>query len=130
MKVTFLLLDHVVKIHIRQIELYGGTQGIRDLDSLKSALNTPAITFSGQFLHPTIYEMAAAYIFHIVKNHPFIDGNKRTATVSALSFLMINGKKNINVTNENLVKTILLVAKGKLNKSELAIEIKKWVKNN
>jgi len=126
MKVTFLLLNHVLKIHQDQIGRYGGTSGIRDLNSLKSALSTPAATYDGQFLHSTIYEMAAAYLFHIVKSHPFIDGNKRTGTVTAITFLMINGNSLI-ATNEDLVKTTLLVAQGELSKSELAVHIKKWV---
>ena len=126
MKVTFLLLNHILKIHQDQIDRYGGTNGIRDLNSLKSALNTPAVTYDGQFLHPTIYDMAAAYLFHIVKNHPFIDGNKRTGAVTTMTFLIVNGSSLI-VTNDDLVKTTLLVAQNKLSKSELATFVEKWV---
>lgn len=127
MEIKFLLLDHVIKIHQDQIQHYGGTPGIRDLNSLKSAVSTPSVKFDGQFLHQTIYEMAAAYLFHIVKNHPFADGNKRTGAVTAMTFLLINGYV-LTVTNENLVKTTLLVAQNKLSKAELATNIKtSWI---
>lgn len=126
MEIKFLLLNHILKIHQDQIQHYGGAPGIRDLNSLKSALNTPSVTYDGQFLHATVYEMAAAYLFHIVKNHPFIDGNKRTGAVTTMTFLLINGHSLI-VTNENLVKTTLLVAQNKLSKAELAINIKTWI---
>lgn len=126
MEIKFLLLDHILKIHQDQILRYGGTAGIRDLNSLKSALNTPSATYDGQFLHTTIYEMAAAYLFHIVKNHPFIDGNKRTGAVTTMTFLLVNGCSLI-VTNDNLVKTTLFVAQNKLSKSELATNIKNWI---
>jgi len=125
--VTFLLLDHILKIHTDQIRRYGGAHGIRDLEALKSAVNTPAATYNQRFLHTTIEEMAAAYLFHIVKNHPFLDGNKRTGVVAALTFLIINGNSLI-ATNEDLVTITLLVAQGKLSKSELAVHIQKWIK--
>lgn len=78
MEPLFLTLDEASEIHAQQIELYGGSQGRRDPAALESAIATPMATFGGQFLHSTIPAMAAAYLFHICQNHPFVDGNKRT----------------------------------------------------
>jgi death-on-curing protein len=127
MNPVFLNLAEVLEIHQDQIVRYGGTAGIRDLELLKSALGLPAATYDGDFLHADIYEMAAAYLFHIVRNHPFIDGNKRTGAVSALVFLLLNGF-NFNAPENELVKTVLAVATGKMTKAELALFFRKWVK--
>ncbi len=127
MKINFLLLHEIMKLHLDQIETFGGTSGIRDLGILKSALHIPQSTYDGQCLHATIYEMAAAYLFHIVKNHPFIDGNKRTGTITMLVFLSINNY-NFNSPNEDLIEIVLLVAQGKVSKPEIAVFIEKWSK--
>lgn len=75
----FVPLVDVIDIHQRQIERFGGLDGIRDEGLLESAVAQPQATFFGEFLHPTICDQASAYLYHIAKNHPFIDGNKRTA---------------------------------------------------
>ena len=124
---AFLTLAEVLEIHQDQIVRYGGTAGIRDLELLKSALGLPAATFDGDFLHADIYEMAAAYLFHIVRNHPFIDGNKRTGTVAALVFLLLNGCV-FNAPESKLVETVVAVASGKMTKAELTLFFHKWVK--
>jgi len=129
MQITFLPLHEVIKLHLDQITTFGGTNGIRDIEMLKSALHIPQATYDGQFLHVTIYEMAAAYLFHVAKNHPFIDGNKRTGTMAMLVFLAINNY-SFNAPKKELLKTVLLVAQGKINKPELAIFIKKWSKKS
>jgi len=87
----FLSLDEVLSLHIDQLRLFGGSAGIRDQGALESAVAMPAATFAGAFLHPDIFQMAAAYAFHIAENQPFIDGNKRTGLNAALVFLDING---------------------------------------
>jgi len=125
MNVIFLSLSEVVKLHLDQIETFGGIRGIRDMEMLKSAVNIPAATYDQQFLHGTICEMASAYLFHIVKNHPFIDGNKRTGTIAALTFLAINGYE-FTARGDDLLETVLLVAQGKMNKSKLSLFIEKW----
>lgn len=76
---NFINSELVLKIHERQISKFGGSLGIRDQNLLESALAQPKATFGGQLLHSTIYEQAAAYLFHLTMNYPFIDGNKRTA---------------------------------------------------
>nr|MDD5699375.1 type II toxin-antitoxin system death-on-curing family toxin [Victivallaceae bacterium] len=91
MKPEFLSLAEVLEIHQDQLVRYGGEAGIRDLGLLKSAISMPSATYGGEFLHSDIYEMAAAYLFHIVQNHPFLDGNKRTGAVAMLVFLILNG---------------------------------------
>ena len=89
--IEFLELSDVLQIHIDQIENYGGAGEIRDRALLESAIEQPRASFGGNYLHQFPYEMAAAYLFHIVMNHPFVDGNKRTGTVAALVFLDFNG---------------------------------------
>src|SRR5207248_2376813 len=73
----FLTLDEVLAIHSDQVRQYGGSGGIRDVGLLSSALAMPRASFGGQYLHPSLHEMAAACLFHLVQNHPFIDGNER-----------------------------------------------------
>src|SRR5205807_4774635 len=75
----FLVLEEVLRIHAHQIEQYGGSFGVRDAGLLLSAVAAPQASFAGGFLHGTPFEMAAAYLFHLARNHPFLDGNKRTA---------------------------------------------------
>ena len=116
--VLFLTLAEVIEIHSNQMRLYGGLPGIRDINLLSSAIAMPHASFHGEYLHNDIYEMAAAYAFHIGKNHPFVDGNKRTALVSALVFLELNG---ISISDAGkLYDAMLDLSTGKLNKSEFA----------
>jgi death-on-curing protein len=98
----FLSLDEVLELHADQISSFGGTPGVRDEGLLESALAQPQATFGGQFLHPTISEQAAAYLYHIAMNHPFIDGNKRTAFAVMDTFLRLNGCA-LNLTNNFLM---------------------------
>ncbi len=118
-KILFLTLAEVIEIHNDQMQKYGGHAGIRDINLLSSAVAMPYASFSGTFLHEDIYEMAAAYAFHIAQNHPFIDGNKRTALASALVFLEMN---RINLLDEagNLYNAMMSIASGHLNKAEFA----------
>src|SRR6266702_1459663 len=96
---TFLTTDQVLEIHSDQIARYGGMAGVRDLGLLQSALAQPQATFGGQLLHADLFEMAAAYLFHLVQNHPFVDGNKRVGAVAAIVFLLTNGQ-DISLSNE------------------------------
>src|ERR1700688_2931448 len=88
MDVVFLTLDEVLEIHEQQIERYGGSPGIRDVDGLESAVATPQATFGGEFLHTSIPAMAAAYLFQLCQNHAFIDGNKPVGANAAITFLL------------------------------------------
>ena len=115
----FLDLDHTLRLHRSLIEHYGGTDGIRDIGLLHSAVSMPQASYGGEYLHHDIYEMAAAYLFHIVQNHPFLDGNKRTGAASAIVFLALN---DIEIDNDEqgLVDLTLSVATGHAGKAEIA----------
>jgi len=115
----FLTVDEVMAIHADQIERYGGSLGLRDLELLKSAVAMPESGFGDQYLHSDLFEMAATYLFHIVQNHPFIDGNKRAGAMSVFSFLKLNG---LTLTAEDLEfePIILAVAQGKMGKAAVA----------
>ena len=102
----FLTLDEVLAIHGHQIRKYGGASGIRDASLLESALAMPAATFAGERLHLTIFEQAAAYLFHLVKNHPFVDGNKRVGLATCLTFLRLNNVR-VEATDAELVEVVL-----------------------
>jgi len=116
--IKFLTLSEVLLILDDQIKNYGGKYGIRDINLLSSAVYMPESSFEGKYLHETIPAMAAAYAFHICQNHPFIDGNKRTALASSLVFLDINGYE-LNCKNETLYNKIMGVAKSETKKEEL-----------
>lgn len=118
-KIRFLSLQTVLMIHETMISIYGGVSGIRDADMLESALAAPRSGIGDEYFHKTVFEMAAAYVFHIVENHPFFDGNKRTGLACALAFLKINGVEILDRDNvfEN---EILELSQGKRNKKELA----------
>jgi len=88
----FLSLEEVLEIHRQQIDRYGGASGVRDLSLLESAIAQPQASFSNEFLHASIPAMAAAYLFHICRNHPFVDGNKRVAASAAITFLTIGNR--------------------------------------
>ena len=121
---VFLSLAEVLEIHHDQIERYGGHAGLRDLGLLQSALAMPAAGFGGRYLHSDLLEMAAAYLFHIVQNHPFIDGNKRTGTVAAIVFLALNGIE-LQADETQLEQLVIDVAKGKAGKSSVADFLRK-----
>ncbi len=123
---NFLTLDDVTAIHTDQIERYGGSHGIRDMALLQSAVAMPQAMFGDQYLHHDLVVMAAAYLFHIVQNHAFIDGNKRAGVVSALVFLEINGLV-VRVTHKALVMLVRDVAQGKTGKEEIADFFRKSV---
>lgn len=115
----FLGLDEVIEIHRDQIERYGGHPGIRDIELLKSAVAMPSAGVGEDYLHADLYEMAAAYLFHIARNHPFVDGNKRTGAVAALIFLLMNGKE-VQADEDSFEAIVRSVAEGKAGKTEAA----------
>ena len=120
----FLTLDEVLGIHADQIRTYGGGSGVRDLDLLRSALAMPETTFDGEYLHPSVFEMAAAYLFHIARNHPFVDGNKRTALMCALVFLGLNGER-LQADADELYRLVEGVAAGSVEKAEVTVFLKR-----
>lgn len=114
----FLTLAEVLEIHKDQIDRYGGHPQIRDCNLLRSAVAAPEATWDGEYLNRDIFEMAAAYIFYVCQDHPFIDGNKRTGLAAGLVFLELN---KITILDENgvLFDTVMGVASGTLGKAEL-----------
>ena len=116
MEPVFLSLDEVLEIHQQQIERYGGSGGLRDAGALESAVATPQATFDGEFLHMSIPAMAAAYLFHLCQNHPFIDGNKRAGANAAVTFLLMNDWEP-TFEQEELTDVVLAVASSGLSNS-------------
>jgi death-on-curing protein len=120
--VTFLSVDDVLLLHADTINVDGGLHGVRDHGLLDAAVAMPRQQFGGAFLHEDFAAMAAAYLFHMAQNHPFVDGNKRAAVMSALAFLLINGVK-LSLAPQELEATTLKVAAGELSKETLT----KWM---
>lgn len=114
----FLTADAVLYLHSASLLDYGGLSGVRDPGSLESALAQPRATFAGGFVHDFPFGMAAAYAFHIARNHPFLDGNKRTAFATAATFLSMQGWRL--TTGEDAAAEIMeSVASGSFSKESL-----------
>ncbi len=118
-EVTFLDIDDVLELHAAQLAEFGGADGLRDRGLLESAIAQAQASFGGMYVHDGLFAMAAAYLFHIVSNHPFVDGNKRTGLLAALVFLDINGV-SIEQPNEELYEVTIGVASGHIQKSQVA----------
>ena len=116
----FLTLDDILALHADRIETYGGSLGLRDLGGLQSALAMPSASFGGAFLHPTLAEMAAAYLFHLSQAHAFVDGNKRIALAAALAFPDLNGQELV-ADADRLYDLCMQVAAGKGSKADVAV---------
>jgi len=121
-----LTLDAVLAIHRRQIAEHGGEAGLRDLGLLESALSRPRNIIAYAEKADTA-ALAAAYAFGIAKNHPFLDGNKRTALVVMRTFLILNGA-DIDASQQDKYQTILALADGRLTEPDLAEWIRKQQK--
>jgi death-on-curing protein len=117
--VLFLTLDDILESHQNQIDTYGGSHGIRDIGLLESAIAQPEASFGGQYLHADLFEMAAAYLYHLVMNHPFVDGNKRIGLEASLIFLEINDESLI-ANDAELVDLVLKTTAGEVGKQEIA----------
>ena len=115
----FLDIEDVLELHALQLARYGGADGIRDRGLLESALAQAQATFDGQYLHDNLFSMAAAYLFHLAQDHPFVDGNKRTALLAALVFLDLNGIALLH-RSEELYELTMGVAQGLVNKATVA----------
>lgn len=117
--IHYISLEYVLEMHDQLIEEYGGRKGILNLGLLQSALETPKSMFNGRHLYRTIFDKAAAYLFHIIKNHAFIDGNKRTAAMVSITFLTSN-EITFVIFNDEYEELILKTAQGKASKKEIA----------
>jgi death-on-curing protein len=105
--------------HARQISIFGGGEGVRDAGLLESALARPRNQFVYSEKNVTMAELAAAYAFGIARNHPFVDGNKRTAMQTSFVFLEFNGV-HVTASQEDACLTFLRLAAGEITESELA----------
>jgi death-on-curing protein len=115
----FLTYEDIVEFHAQQLELFGGSAGVRDDGVLRAAIAMPESTFDGVYLHGDLFAMAAAYAFHIAEGQPFLDGNKRTGLNAALVFLELNGW-TIDDPGTALYEAIIGLATGAQSKSGLA----------
>lgn len=115
----FLSLENVLEIHRYQIEHFGGDAAVLNQGLLESAIAQPRQGFGGAYLHADLAAMAAAYLYHIVRNHPFADGNKRTGTHAAIVFLATNGFE-VELPVDRWEQIVLDVAQGKISKDALA----------
>ncbi len=115
MEPVFLTLDELLVIHRDQIQRYGGSLGVRDLGLLESAIAMPKAMFGGQWLHADLPSMAAAYLFHLTKNHPFVDGNKRVGAATASVFLLMNAC-SLSCSEDAYADLVLGIADGTISK--------------
>jgi death-on-curing protein len=120
MQPQFLSVERILRIHRDQIDRYGGDPALRDRGLLDSAAAMPAASFGDQYLHAFPHEMAAAYLFHLTSNHPFVDGNKRIGLAAALIFLRLNGHRLV-VDHTELEQMVLRVARSEIEKSDVAV---------
>ncbi|HEX8949837.1 MAG TPA: type II toxin-antitoxin system death-on-curing family toxin [Dissulfurispiraceae bacterium] len=109
--------EQVLFIHSRLIDTTGGAHGVRDMGLLLSAVSRPKATFEGRDLYPGLFQKAAALFESLVKNHPFVDGNKRTAIAAAGLFLRINGHV-LETSQREMEKFTLRMAMGKITIEE------------
>jgi death-on-curing protein len=123
MAARFVPEEIVAILHADLIRRYGGRYGVRDRGLLSSAIAQPRITVAGKYRHRTIYDKAAAYGYHLSRNHPFVDGNKRIAFVVMDMFLQMNGRQ-IDATEEDAYTIMSALAAGNVSKPALA----KWLR--
>ncbi len=119
MALRFLTRQEVLRVNEDQVARYGGLAGLRDQGLLESALAQPEAGFGGDYLHADVFEMAAAYLFHLVMNHPFVDGNKRVGAVAARTFLTLNGWR-LDLPPDELYDLVIAVTEGRADKSAVA----------
>jgi death on curing protein len=116
----FLKVSHVIRLHREGLDRWGGQDGIGSLSLLESAVAMPQQTWGGEYLHADIFEMAAAYAFHIAQNQAFIEGNKRAGAAAALTFLEINGVLCDANSDDQLYDALIGIATGQATKQTLA----------
>ena len=121
----YLTAEQVLFIHARLIEETGGSHGVRDLNMMMSALGRVQASFDNQDLYPGLFSKAAALMDSLIRNHPFVDGNKRTGVTAAGLFLHRNGYRLVADSN-NLVEMTMRIAESQTSLDELAI----WLENN
>jgi len=124
-----LTIEVVREIHQEVLSKFGGPKGVRDENLLASAVLTPQSSFGGKSPYTDLIDVAAAYLFYICRNHPFLDGNKRTAMMSAIVFLRLNGIKPAPDSGR-WEKLMLDVAASKIDRQETTERLRKLVKGS
>jgi death on curing protein len=124
-----LSVDTVREIHADVIKQFGGLDGVRDENLLASAVLAPQASFGGKSPYSDIVDVGAAYLLYIAKNHPFLDGNKRTAMMSAIVFLRINGIETLPDSNK-WEKLMLDVAATKIDRAATTKRLRKLLKRS
>ncbi len=122
-----LTVDIVREIHVSAIESFGGSDGVRDLALLESAVAAPQASFGGKSPYEDLPEVAAAYLFYICRNHPFIDGNKRAALGACLVFLRLNGIEP-DKDGPDWEQLTLDVASSALDRGETTVRLRKLLR--
>lgn len=117
----FLSVDEVTAIHASRIATYGGTLGIRDRAGLESAVAMPQAGIGDTYFHEDVFAMAAAYLYHLVAGHPFVDGNKRAGAAAAEAFLMLNGYEVPLEAGEEFEALVWGISRGEAGKAEAAV---------
>jgi len=125
-KIVWLLEEAVIAIHYRQISEHGGGEGLRDAGLLSSALARPKNLLAYAKTRPDLAALAASYAYGIARDHPFVDGNKRTALVAARTFLLLNGV-NLEASQDEKYLTFLGLAQGSITEEQLANWIRKRI---
>ena len=115
----FLEVDDVFELHAESIARYGGDSGVRDQGLIESAIAMPRQSFGGEYLHATLFDMAAAYAFHIAENQGFVDGNKRAGLAAATAFLAMNGYDLVE-RDDRLYTAMIALSSKTLDKAGIA----------
>lgn len=127
-EVEFLTVEVVLPLHQRQLDRFGGGAGLLDRGFLESAVAQPQASFGGTYAHDGLFAMAAAYLFHIVSNHPFVDGNKRPELLAAQVFLDVNGV-TLEHDSEAFYALTMGVAEGRIDRPVVAAELGRIAKS-
>jgi death-on-curing protein len=122
---NFLSAEQILFIHARLVEVTGGSHGVRDFDMLMSAIGRPMASFDNQDLYPNLFSKVAALMESLIRNHPFVDGNKRTGATAAGLFLRRNGYR-LTASNSDLVGITMRIAQSQTDLEELA----NWLREN
>ena len=125
-QIRFVEVVEAIAIQQDQIDRYGGDAGIRDRGLLASAMAMPRASFAGEYVHQDLVEMAGAYLFHLAKNHAFVDGNKRVALAVMLYFLDFNGRR-LQAGYGEVERLVLDVASGTITKEQATVVLRRWI---
>ncbi|MDZ7269571.1 MAG: type II toxin-antitoxin system death-on-curing family toxin [candidate division KSB1 bacterium] len=126
MSITYLTIDEVIALHDYAIRRFGGAGGLADRGKLEASIAAPIQNVFGTELYPDLWSKAAVLFFLLIKNHPFTDGNKRTALYALLRFLEVNGFTISGISNDELYQFTIDVASSLLNQDKIV----EWLKTH